>query len=112
MIILYKAFDGTIFENEQDCIYYEDKLTHIYLNKINFYTKENKEYHINLNDLYSDDVYQNCEKVIIHDYNEFKDFRWLAEECGWCEFDDIIDFGIWTRYEDSNRDGHWRKEIS
>lgn len=107
MIILYKAFDGKIFENEYDCLNYENKQFHPYLKNIECYTINNVKYSIdNIND---DDVYFKAEKVIIHNDNEFNDFIWLAKYNGWCEFYELITKpGIWTRHEDKMHNGYWK----
>ena len=112
MTTLYKAFDGTIFENEWECETYENKLIHFHLKDISFYTIDNHEYFIE--DDFSDDIYNNCYKVIIHNSDEFNDFIWLAEYCGWCEFyEQITGPGTWVRHEFSDYyrrfEGYWKK---
>lgn len=112
MTILYKAFDGMIFEDEYECEDYENKICHPLLEDIEFFDENNLSYFINLNnnDPFSDNIYNNCWKVIIHNSCEFNDFIWLAKYCGWCEFyEQITGPGIWERNEDDFHNGYWKK---
>jgi len=116
MTILYKAFDGTIFEDEYKCEEYENKLLHPHLENIEFFDKNNFLYFINLDneEAFSDDIYNDCWKVNIHNSDEFNDFIWLAKYCGWCEFYEYITKpGVWVRHEFSDSghyfEGYWEK---
>ena len=109
MNILYEADDGTIFDNEYDCLFYEEKKDHLNLEGILIYTKNNVILGFDLDDLLNEKYYYQSEKVILHNEKEFKDFIWLAEYCGWCEWYDFITSpGIWVRYEE-NGNGCWKK---
>lgn len=114
MEILYRAVDGHIFLNEDDCYTYESTLTHQNLFTIEFFNEKDNRYFIRRNNIFDEDVYNQAEKVIIHNIDELNDFKWLAEECGWCEFakdGDIDSPGIWVRKEtDWTHDGVWEKE--
>lgn len=110
MQILYKAIDGKIFDNEDECLLYENKNNYSDLKNIEFYSEDGTKCYIDLNDIYNDNIYQFAEKVIIHNQNEFKCFIWLAEECGWCEFyDQITSPGTWVRLKEGLQ-GIWTKE--
>lgn len=102
MRIVYIAADGTEFDNAWDCETYEDKMKYPELKNIAFYDQENNIYFIG-DDLFDSDIYNNCEKVLIHNENEYNAFQWLAEECGYCEFSDFItSAGFWERQADES----------
>lgn len=116
MKILYQACDGVIFENKWDCEDYETTLKHPNLKNIDFFIENS---FINLNctfgtlikDLYEqlDNIYEHSWKINIHNNEEFNDFLWLINYCGWCEFEDITEPGVWKRYEDKLHNGYWEK---
>ena len=97
MEILYKAFDGMIFKDEEECIDYENIMLHPNLFTIKFLDENENPYYICKEDIYDDDIYQKAEMVTIHSEDEYKDFLWLTEECGWGEFMDITSPGVWKR---------------
>jgi len=109
MKILYQSNDGLIFDSEFLCLNHENSLIHSALFSIVFYDKTNTPYKIRKENLYDDEVYQQCEKVIIHNHEELDDFMWLAEECGWCEFEDINSIGTWIRKTNNFNEGKWIK---
>jgi hypothetical protein len=82
MKIIYQADDGKIFENEYECLEYEDGLKFPKLFSIVFFDAAGKSYFINKNHIYDDDVYQKAEKVYIHSTAELLAFHWLAEALG------------------------------
>lgn len=109
MKIIYEANDGTIFDNEYDCLFYEEKKDHLNLENILLYTRDNIKLGFNFNDILNEKYYNYSEKIILHNEKEFKDFIWLAEYCGWCEwYDFITSSGTWIRYEE-NGNGRWKK---
>ena len=114
MEILYKADDGRIFFNEDECYEYENSLKHPHFRHIFFYDKDDNIRLVNEGVLFDDSIYHYTEKVYIHNEDELKDFHWVAEECGWCEWEkdgDIDSPGIWVRKEtDWTHDGVWKKE--
>lgn len=100
MRILYIANDGTEFENEWDCEAYEEAQNHPEITNVVFYDKNNCPYKVG-SDLFDDDIYNDCEKVLIHDEKEYEAFQWLARECGWCEFQNQIKSpGLWVRHSE------------
>ena len=111
MKILYQADDGTMFENEWDCEDYEAKINHPCLKNIEFFTKENCIYFINdEKKFFLDDIYDDCWKIIIHNIDEFNDLVWLTDYCGWCEFKQITEPGVWIRHEsESLFNAYWEK---
>ena len=110
---LYQADDGTRFDNEWDCEDYENKLNHPYLKNIEFFTKEGHPYSMNDDNFLADSVYFKSEKMIVHNEDELKDLKWTINYCGWIEYTEITEPGIWERYEEGDeddfRDVFWRK---
>lgn len=111
MKILYEAFDGTIFKDRDECEKYENTELHPNLFTIKFLDENENPYYIRKENIYDDDVYQKAERVEINNENEYKDFAWLVEECGWCEFMDIKTPGLWERtiLHGVLSDGIWEK---
>lgn len=112
MKIIYQAFDGKNFDNEEKCEIYEFKNLHPNLFSINFYDEDNRLFRLSKDEdkLWNDETYYKTEKVEIHNTAELSDFLLLAKECGWCEFyEQIDDVGLWTRTEDEMRNGVWVK---
>ena len=108
MKIWYESDDGVFFDSEDDCYRHEQTLIHNHLNTITFFDKENHKYTIGEN-IFDDDIYQKAERVIIHNEEEFNDFSWLADECGWAEFYLISGVGEWIR-EESQWEGRWKRK--
>ena len=108
MKIIYIADDGKHFDNEYDCKLYEDSLKYSELINIDFYDINNNLYHIQKDDIFNWNIYQNSEKVHIHDDKEFMCFQWLANEQGYCEFQDSITSpGVWIRQDKGLGDAEW-----
>ena len=108
MKIWYESEDGILFDKEDDCYVHEQKQKHTHLNTIDFFDKENNRYTIGDN-IFDDNVYYDAERIIIHNKDEYNDFTWLADECGWAEFNLINDVGEWVR-EEKSWDGKWNKK--
>lgn len=108
-IYLYEAFDGKRFEDENECMSYEAVNFHPDLFKITFVDENNNICTIDKNDVFNDRIYQNCEEIYIPDEKSLKDILWLAEECGWCEFEDFLRPGHWKRQcdEDCSWNATW-----
>ena len=111
MKILYQAEDGKIFEDEDKCYGYEYALKFPEMFNIWFYDEEGSLFHIDKNNIFSDDVYFRAEKVYVHDEMELTTLHILAVDCGWCEFDQITEPGIWLRTESTESfiGGKWNK---
>ena len=111
MEIIYKANDGTLFDNEFDCQLYEEAKTFGHIYSIEFFTKFGDKYFITKDNLFEDCNYSICEKVIIHNQEELAEFIRLANYCGWCEFYEQINApGTWVRTEeDRYSEGTWTK---
>ena len=64
MKIIYQAFDGKNFDNEEDCEIYEFKKIHQSLFTIDFYNEDGKRFHLSKNrdDLWNDSTYHLAEK--------------------------------------------------
>lgn len=99
MRTLYEAEDGKIFLNEDECYAYETLYKFPELLNIQFYDKENQIYHIKDTDPFNSKYYIKCEKIYIHNFAELMCLHWITKECGWCEFDQISEPGLWIRKE-------------
>lgn len=110
MKVIYEAFDGCKFDDQWQCEDYENAQLHLGLSTIDFYTSNNNKFLITYDNLTSENIYNNCEKVHIHNEEELKDFLWLAEYTGWCEWNQINSPGFWVRHQDSLCNGIWLKE--
>ena len=114
MDILYRACDGTIFDEEFDCMVYEEKikLREKEIDKIHFFDENNEEYFIKENP-FDDDIYYNCVKILVENKTQVEVLSELAGYCGWCEFEQIPSPGFWVRQapnDYSHRyDGYWKK---
>jgi len=111
MEIIYKANDGTLFNNESDCLMHEEKYTYKYIYSVELFTRFNDRYFFTKDNLFEDCNYSICEKVIIHNQEELAEFIRLADYCGWCEFYEQINApGTWVRTEeDMYSEGTWTK---
>lgn len=110
MKTIYIADDGTTFDDYYECENYEESMKHPNLYHITFLDSIGKE--LNPDEfpkgVFDDLLYQKCEWVIVHDEKEVSDIQWLADYCGWSEFEDITSPGTWKR-EDAVWDGVWSK---
>lgn len=116
MDILYRANDGTIFNEEWDCEQYEEKLILLQLgiDKIRFFDENGKEYLIKKEAIFDDNYYYDCVKIIVENEKQLKALQRLASYCGWCEFEEqITSPGIWIRQESNDYahryEGYWKK---
>lgn len=113
MRIIYQAFDGRNFYDEESCEIYEFKKLHPSLFTIDLYNDKNEKIHFSKSkdDLWNDKYYHYTEKVEIHNTAELSDFLLLSKDCGWCEFEEQInDIGFWERTEDEVGNGIWVKK--
>lgn len=109
MKIIYEAYDGTRFDDEDDCRWYEEKRNHKDIYLIRFFDANGNEYHITSDYDSNENIYQCCEKIVIDNKSQADDLLWISEEYGWCEFEQIISPGTWIRTEDEMRNGVWKK---
>lgn len=107
MRIKYIADDGTEFNCENNCKLYEQGLYDTIYN-IKFFDNFGNLYHISKNNPYDDNVYQSAEIVILEDKTEVNAIQYLADMCGWSEFEKLNKAGIWVRYEDKIKNGFWK----
>ena len=106
---IYEAYDGTRFDNEDDCWWYENAHYHKDIFNIKFLDINNNELHLTYDyDINEDVVYQTSEKVIIDNIKQVKDLHDISDECGWCEFNQITSPGTWIRTEDEMKNGVWK----
>ena len=89
MKIIFEANDGKQFDNENDCEAYEGALLHPNLFSITFYNMSGDSYRIQRHNIFSDDVYNTCEVIDVHNEKEVDDLAWLVEQTGWVELEDI-----------------------
>lgn len=112
MKIIYEAFDGKQFYTREGCERYEDSFHLKDACKITFFDIKDNPYTIDPSLPDDEDIYDNAEKVIIHNENELKGFLTWAKDCGWCEFYDFDSPGIWIRHCGPSifSDGYWTLE--
>ena len=91
MKVIYIADDGKEFDNEYDCESYEWKLNHAHLDEICFYDKNGNK----LDDVYSEDTYNNSERIVVPNETAMKELQELAHYTGYCCYYDIIECGEW-----------------
>ena len=91
MKVIYIADDGKEFDNEYDCESYEWKLNHTHLYEICFYDKDGNK----LEDPYSEDTYNNSERIVVSTEVAMKELHELAHYTGYCCYYDIIECGEW-----------------
>lgn len=108
MRILYIADDGTEFDNEFECEYYEEIKRHNKVNDIEVYDADGNR--VLFESVYNDAFYNEAEKIIIHTEEEATDILWLAEYTGWLEFEQLTSVGTWVRHQkDWKSIGTWEK---
>ncbi len=114
MKIIYQAEDGTTFDNEFDCLAYEETKTYNFIYSIDFFDSFGDKYSIVKENLFNDNWYYSCEKIHIHNQDELSELLRLSRDCGWCEFYEQIDsVGVWERKEIPNSfQGKWIKVIT
>ena len=83
-VISYEAFDETVFKDELECKVYEFSFLHPYIKELVFLDENDKI--LKFDSIFCDSYYQDCAKVIIPTDNAYKDFKILAEACGWILF--------------------------
>ena len=92
MRVVYIAEDGKKFDDEFECQDYEWKLKHTtHLKDIHLFDKDGNE----LEDIFSDDTYDNADKVIVLTDEAIKDLQELAEYTGFICYDSITSPGEW-----------------
>lgn len=111
MKTIYIADDDTTFDDYYECENYEESMKHPNLYYITFMDSAGEELdHSDFKDgIFDDLLYQECQSLIVHDDREVSDIQWLADYCGWSEFEEITSPGLWKR-EDAFWDGVWKKE--
>ena len=92
MRIVYVADDGTPFGDEWSCTNYEWRQNHPHIAEVLLYGKRNKRIK---EDIFSEDVYNTVEKIVIETEEILKDFRALVDETGFCCYEDITEVGTW-----------------
>lgn len=91
MKVIYIADDGKEFDDEYDCKEYEWKLNHPYLKDVLFYDEHNEV----LGDIMSENTYSIADKIIVPNTKSLKDLQELADYCGFCCYEDIVECGEW-----------------
>lgn len=109
MKIIYIADDGKQFDDPWECEAYEELQKHTYIYGIKFVTDHDAEYQISHGEEFEDYIYNKANCVLIHNERELSDLQWLADYCGWSEFQQIDSTGMWKRIQISLWDGKWEK---
>ena len=113
MKIIYEADDGTRFDDQFDCEFYEEFQRHPHLKEVTFYDEKGKAYTINddrFDYFFDEQIYYDCYEIDIHNKEELADVIWLGEYNGWCEFYEFFNEpGHWVRKEDDMGNGYWEK---
>ena len=106
MEIMYKAFDGTYFDNEFDCQEYEWKQKHRdgFRNLILYDKDENI-----LEDIMSEETYGKTMHIEILSQEALQALQDLADYTGFCAYDDVDDIGDW--YWKGNELEGWFEKI-
>lgn len=110
MKAIYVADDGTEFDDQFECEDYEESTKHCNLYDVTFLDSSGKSLKLKDRSKRLFDnlpyVYQNCNKIVVHNEEEVVSVQWLADYYGWCcEFEQITSPGTWIR-----EDGAWKKE--
>lgn len=113
MKIIYMSDDGVTFENEMDCIHHEWMLYHPHLKDVHIYDENGNEYE----DLFSEDTYSCCERIVVETEDAVKDLHALAELSGFEYYYHVKEVGTWKYIENGIMTGefvkvksrfHWR----
>lgn len=104
MEIVYRAFDGTIFENEFDCEEYEFKEIIMKRTNIHVYDKQNHLLpKLNFDDNFDTDGKEY--KVVIKDEKDLEDIKAACDFTGF--YWDINAIGTWIHKKDHNGFLRW-----
>jgi hypothetical protein len=95
MEIIYKAFDGVMFDDKFECERHEFKNKYPQLDKIEFYDELN--YPIDKID--TDYAYDNVMKVIVHNTDEVVALQAFSSFYGYPAYEDITNVGTWIYSE-------------
>ena len=68
-----------------------NELNHTHLNEICFYDKDGNK----LDDIYSENTYNNVERIVVPNENAAKELQELARYTGYCCYGDITECGEW-----------------
>lgn len=92
MRVVYVADDGTEFTDELECEHYEWCLNHINVNRIKLYDCDGNE----LQDIMSQDTYEEADVVIVPDAEALTELHELASFTGFCCYHLIDSPGRWV----------------
>lgn len=97
MEIIYKSFDGIIFDNECACLDHEWKKEHEQgLKDITFWDFQKQE----LTNKFSEDTYSTAYYINIASEEGLKALHELADYTGYCSYSDPDSVGSWIWSED------------
>ena len=108
MKIIYIADDGKQFDDQWECEWYEELQKHPHIYGIKFYEND-LEFQIDHWKEDDDSYYNHADGILIHNERELEDLQWLADCCGWSEFQQIDSPGMWKRIQISFCNGKWEK---
>ena len=69
-----------------------------------------------IHNMFDDHIYNDAEKIVVHNTEEVDALLWIADYTGWCEFEQITSPGTWVRHAKDMgthylySDGIWEKE--
>ena len=107
MEVIYKAFDGTCFDNEYDCEDYEWQKQHEEAFKdLIFYDKD--ENIISTSKL-SEETYSKVMHIEIKSQEALQALHDISDYTGFLNYDDPEDVGDWVWYDDGT-DGYFKKK--
>lgn len=113
----YIADDGTVFDGAVECLDYEGKQNYQGMFGIIFIDKEGTGFTLPREKTFDDSTYNKATKMIVHDNKELEALKFLIGYCGWLEFEQITEPGIWVRFESESvgryswQSGVWVKEV-
>lgn len=104
MKILYIADDGTQFDTEFDCEYYEWKLNHPHLKDIQVFDKDGNKFE----NIFDEDTYNYSDRIVVSNEAAVNDIQDLADYTGYCYYKHIDKPGEW--YFDNTKERFVIKE--
>lgn len=94
MRVVYIANDGKEFDDEIDCLTYEEYSSYDKLYDIEIFDADGYNLYIEKND-WGEYAYNNSQTVVVHNEEELKELHRLADYTGWGEWEKITSPGIW-----------------
>lgn len=99
-VFLYKAEDGQVFQNYQECLMHDFKEKFLKNKDINFGIYINDTL---VENYFDDSLYLKVTHVVVSNEEGVKAMQYLAKYCHYYEYKDITSEGYWER--DSKKQG-------